>query len=85
MLSTKNCPTPNEIMDLFKSSSKDDWIKGDENDDAAFGHRRKLLITLWRHPQGYELRYGYQCVAIVGEPGSGNIIQVVDDTVVLVS
>lgn len=84
MLSTKNDPTPTQIINLFKSSSKDDWIKGDEDDDAAFGSKKNLLISLWSHPQGYELRYGYQCVAIVGEPGSGKIITIVDDTVVLV-
>lgn len=85
MLSSKNDLTPNQVMDLFRSSSKDDWIKGDENDDASFGSKKNLLITLWKHPQGYILRYGYQDIAIVGEPGSGNIISIVDDTVILVN
>jgi hypothetical protein len=84
MLKTENEPTPKEIFDLFKSSSKDDWIAGEEEDDAAFGHKQNLFVSLWRHPQGYELKYGYQTIAIVGEPGSGKIITIVDDTVVIV-
>ena len=84
MIKSKNELTPFEVIDLFKSSSKDDWIKGNKNDDAAFGHSKNLLISLWVHSQGYELRYGYQCIAIVGEPGSGNVINIVDTTIILV-
>lgn len=61
--------TSNDVVTVFKNSKKDDWIAGNESDDAAYGSTKNLLISLWKHPKGFELRYGYQCVAIVSEPG----------------
>ena len=65
---SENELTTCDVIEIFKSSSVDDWNRGDDGDDAAFGHSKEVLISLWAHPRGYELRYGYQCIAIVTGP-----------------
>ncbi len=63
--------SPEEVIELFRRSGPADWISGSvDNDEAAYGHRQNVLVTLW--PLGankYELRYGYQAVALVSGIG----------------
>lgn len=68
-IQTPNGLTPIEVIEIFKNTAESGWIKGDDDDDASYGMKTHLLISLWPHSQGFELRYGYQGVAIVSGPG----------------
>lgn len=58
---------PKQVIELFKQASATDWIH-DEDDltSEIYGLRTNLLVSLRRRDdQRFDLRYGYQAVAIV--------------------
>ena len=66
---------PAQVIDLFRSSIVDDWVQGDEDDEAGYSHRRNLLVTLSKREDGrFDLRFGYQTVAIVDGPGAPEVL-----------
>lgn len=66
---------PDAVIQLFVDASPDDWTRdADMEDCEVYGLKQNLLVSLWRRDDGkYDLRYGYQSVAIVGDIGSGRV------------
>ena len=68
---------PADVIRLFRASTAADWIRDEDDPEAiGFGLRTNLLVSLWPRQDGrFDLRYGYQSVAIVAGPNGGASIE----------
>jgi hypothetical protein len=71
---------PTDVIQLFRESGPEDWIRDQEDPESnVYGLRTNLLVSLWPREDGrFDLRYGYQAVAIVARPRGDARVEALD-------
>ena len=71
---------PADVVRLFRESTSADWLRDEDDPDApGLALRTNLLVSLWPRRDGrFDLRYGYQPVAIVAAPSGGASVELLD-------